>query len=454
MFALGSTDTPKIAVNGWSDPQRRPLINFIAVNEVGPMFLKAINCQGEYKDKNFIASLITDTVGEVGPQNVIQVITNNAPVCRSAGLLVEAQYPQIFWTPCVVHTLNLALKNICAAKDTEANAITFAECNWITDIALDANIIKVFITTHSMRLAIYNQFVRLKMLAIADTRFASVVIMLKRFKMLKRGLQSMVISDQWVSYKEDNVKRAQFVKDKVLDDLWWDQINYIISFLDPIYDMLRIADTDKPCLHLVYDMWDNMIEKVRVAIYRHEHKHETKESSFFDVVHKILVDRWSKNNTPLHCMAHSLNPSCVDEFSDQDSMNDRGIMDPKLWWVVHGASTPKLQALAIKLLGQPSSSSCSERNWSTYSFINSVKRNKMTPQRAEDLVFVHSNLRLLSRRTQQYKEGESKMWDVGGDAFDPLDGAGILEFANLTLDEPELEIEILGEGGHDVEVDE
>ena len=75
-------------------------------------FLKAINCEGEFKDKFYIASLMSETTTEIGPENVVQVITDNAPVCKAVGLIVEGQYPQIFWTPCVVDTLNLALKNI------------------------------------------------------------------------------------------------------------------------------------------------------------------------------------------------------------------------------------------------------------------------------------------------------------------------------------------------------
>ena len=47
---------------------------------------------------------------------------------------------------------------------------------------------------------------------------------------------------------------------------------------------------------------------------------------------------------------------------------------------------------ALKLLGQPCSSSYVERNSSTYKFIHSLKRNKMAPARVEDLVYVHSNL--------------------------------------------------------------
>ena len=67
-------------------------------------------------------------------------------------------------------------------------------------------------------------------------------------------------------------------------------------------------------------------------------------------------------------------------------------MSPVKWWVVHGTLAPMLQSIALKLVGQPCSSSCYERNWSTYNFIHSMKRNKWKPQRVKDLVFVHNNL--------------------------------------------------------------
>lgn len=129
--------------DGWSDRQRRPLINFMPVTEGGPMFLKAVNCEGEYKDKFFIANLIKDAILRIGPQHVVQVVTNNAPVCKAAGNFVESIYPHIFWTPCVVHTLNLALKYICVAKNTEANEIVYDECHWITEVAARAVLVDI-----------------------------------------------------------------------------------------------------------------------------------------------------------------------------------------------------------------------------------------------------------------------------------------------------------------------
>jgi hypothetical protein len=142
---------------------------------------------------------------------------------------------------------------------------------------------------------------------------------------------------------------------------------------------------------------------------------------------------------------------CLAPFDAGDSIGNRGILEPKEWWLFYGASTPRLQQLALKLLGQPCSSSCCERNWSTYSFIHSIRRNKITPQRAQDLVYIHTNLRLLSRRSDAYKQGRSRMWDIGGDEWDSFAGVGELEIANLSLDEPEIEGVLFTEDGEGLE---
>lgn len=126
-------------------------------------------------------------------------------------------------------------------------------------------------------------------------------------------------------------------------------------------------------------------------------------------------------------------------FEDLSSISHMATMEPKNWWANFGAQTPFLQTLAFRLLGQPSSSSCAERNWSTYAFIHSLRRNKLTTSRAQDLVYIHNNLRLLSRNPND----DVKMWDVGGDAFDSMEDVGFLEVADLSLDEPELENDLI-----------
>ncbi|XP_024014013.1 uncharacterized protein LOC112088091 [Eutrema salsugineum] len=279
-----------IVSDGWSDPTRKPLINFIATSGSGSLFLKAVNCFGEVKDKYFISELMQEVINEVGHQNVVQIITDNAPNCKAAGEHIESLFPHIYWTPCVVHTLNLALKNICAAKSTEGNAATYEECNWITVVHGDALAIKNFIMNHSMRLSIFSKFSPLRLLSVADTRFASIIVMLKRMKLIKTGLQAMVISAEWSSYREDDIGKAALVKELIVKDDWWDKVTYILDFTRPIYDMIRFCDTDKPCLHLVYEMWDSMIEKVKLEIYKREARLMTEFSLFYDM--SFIKSQW------------------------------------------------------------------------------------------------------------------------------------------------------------------
>ncbi|KAL8464938.1 hypothetical protein ACS0TY_034428 [Phlomoides rotata] len=218
----------------------------MAINEGGPMFIRSINCQGEYKDKFFISTLIKDVITEVGVSNVVQVITDNALVCKATEITLKGQ------------------------------------------------------------------------------------------------LQSMVISERWSLYREDNVEKARIVKEKLLNDGWWDLVDYILHFTKPIYSMLRSCDTDKSCLHLVYEMWDAMIFEVKKVIFEHEKKSNFEESCFWNVVHKVLEDMW--------------------DFGDEDSIQDRSNLDPLKWWVAYGIGAPHLRSIVMRLLGQVSSSSCCERN--------------------------------------------------------------------------------------------
>ena len=81
----------------------------------------------------------------------------------------------------------------------------------------------------------------------------------------------------------------------------------------------------------------------------------------------------------------------------------------------------------------------------------------MAPARTEDLVYVHSNLRLLSRRNVEYVNTATKMWDIARDSWNESDihgGARILENAALTLDEPKLEAMVIGNASTSVTTSE
>lgn len=78
-----------IVFDGWRDQRNCPLINVIAICPQGAMLLKAIDCSGVEKDAMFISTILIDAIESVGPQHVVQVITNIAKVCRAAGFPVQ-----------------------------------------------------------------------------------------------------------------------------------------------------------------------------------------------------------------------------------------------------------------------------------------------------------------------------------------------------------------------------
>ena len=115
--------------DGWSDRQRRPLINIMAASSRGSMFVKAIDASGNTKDAEYVANLFVQTINDLGEANVVQIVTDNASNYKAAGLTIEAKYPHVFWTPCVVHSLNLALKSICEPREKSPQ---YAQCKWIS----------------------------------------------------------------------------------------------------------------------------------------------------------------------------------------------------------------------------------------------------------------------------------------------------------------------------------
>ena len=84
----------------------------------------------------------------------------------------------------------------------------------------------------------------------------------------------------------------------------------------------------------------------------------------------------------------------IGPFGTLHARKDRDRAPPIEWWSMYGSSCPRFHRLATKVLSQVVNSSSAERCWSTYSFIHSVKRNRLNENQAKSLVYVHYNLRL------------------------------------------------------------
>ena len=78
--------------DGWSDKQKRPLINVMAASRGNSMFVKSFDTSGNIKDVEYVASLVLDVIEQEGPDNVVQIITDNASNFKAEGLSIEAKY--------------------------------------------------------------------------------------------------------------------------------------------------------------------------------------------------------------------------------------------------------------------------------------------------------------------------------------------------------------------------
>ncbi|KAL9816684.1 hypothetical protein AtNW77_Chr4g0280801 [Arabidopsis thaliana] len=97
------------------------------------------------------------------------VVTNNASNYVKSGALISAKFSTVFWTPCVVHTLNLALKNICAPSlSTRNNEVVYKACYWIKFISENVTWIKNSIMNYGVRLVMFTEHCDLKLLTIAS----------------------------------------------------------------------------------------------------------------------------------------------------------------------------------------------------------------------------------------------------------------------------------------------
>lgn len=101
-----------IMTDAWSDRKRRSIMNLCVNCKLGTSFLSSIECSNEAHTAKFIFEYVDKYIQEVGSNNVIQVVTDNASNNMAAAKLLREKRPHIFWTSCATHTLNLMLEAI------------------------------------------------------------------------------------------------------------------------------------------------------------------------------------------------------------------------------------------------------------------------------------------------------------------------------------------------------
>ena len=80
-------------------------------SHVGIWFMKSIDASDIIKNEELMFKYLDEMVEEIGEENVVQVITNNASNYMNVGMrLMERR--RLWWTPCAVHCIDLMLEDI------------------------------------------------------------------------------------------------------------------------------------------------------------------------------------------------------------------------------------------------------------------------------------------------------------------------------------------------------
>ena len=109
---------------------------------------------------------------------------------------------------------------------------------------------------------------------------------------------------------------------------------------------------------------------------------------------------------------------------------------PHLWWFTNGSVGKMLPRIARRILTQVVSLSSCERTWSSYFFVHSKARYRLLPSRAEDLVYVYTNSRVLNQNVPSIDEAaiEWYMETVVFEDFDSEEPADLFDDYNDVSD--------------------
>ena len=388
-----------IALDGWTNCQKKPLINVMLICPRGSIFLEAIDTSMKEKNVAYLANIYERSMRKVGAKNVTAIVTDNASNYKGARKAIKAKYLEITWVPCAAHTLNLLLKD-------------FGKIPSIKQTLLEANHVVKFIREHLFSYALFRTKSPTKNLQIfCATRFATAYYVLATLLHVKPALVGTVADRRWQMWVEVNPKHdaaATKCHQLINSPTFWRNVEKIVVITEPFVHLIRLVDKEACIFGQLY--W-----------YMHEAIRKLKESITYAGREKALLilsakSRWTQLHTPLHGAGFVLDPKF--QMHEQSANNEvigdfkkvcaqlLGIADGEvaytqktaysnregmfgdpwhidaikttsapLWWREYGGEKIELQHVAVRVLSVAASSGSCERNRSSFNFVHTKKRN-------------------------------------------------------------------------------
>lgn len=191
----------------------------------------------------------------------------------------------------------------------------------------------------------------------------------------------------------------------------------------------RFAEIEKNAYYFLATLLD---PRYRLQFFSPENISEIRQTFFFETLRRDLSDSTDDETNDNICTKNKqqLCSNAVDEahctfwdcyreiassnkytkYSDRTRKNDIALEldsylcgevlgkeeNPLVWWKKCSLKYPKMSQLVKIYLSAPSSTVCSERLFSQASSIYEERRNRLLPDKVEQLVFLHNNLPLIN----------------------------------------------------------
>ncbi|XP_058779267.1 uncharacterized protein LOC131653196 [Vicia villosa] len=419
-----------IMSDGWTDQKRRTIINFLVNSPMGTFFLKSIDASGISKTSDKVFKMLDDIVEEVGVENVVQIVTDNAANYKLAGQMLMDKRNMLYWTPCAAHCIDLML------EDFESKIPMHKEI-----IASGKKITTYIYARTGLITLLHHYTAGGELIRPGATRFATSYLCLGCLNDKKGELYRMFTSKKWKDRKFAKTKDGKLVENIVTNRYFWKNLVICLKGAFPLLKVLRMVDSDeKPAMGYIYEAMDQAKEQIQTS-------YNNKKKSY-QPLWKIIDHRWDKQlHRPLHVAGYYLNPmlhykpnfkadnevkqgmyACLKRMmgGDMNMVNkidgqledfkskkgffgseiaQRGLENktPTQWWESYGDEHPELQNFAIRVLSLTCSSSGCERNWSAFEMVHTKKRNRLKQQTMNDLVYVMVNTRLTKNKAERKK---------------------------------------------------
>ncbi|XP_073271521.1 uncharacterized protein [Primulina huaijiensis] len=205
--------------------------------KLGTPFLGSIEKSVEAHTGVYIFEFVEKYIIEIDPQHVVQVVTENATNNMTATDLLKVTQPQIFWTSCATHTINLMLEAIRKLPK-------------FSRMLEKTKALTIFIYANHKTLAIMRKYTKNgDIVRPRVTRFVNAFLTLESLKDKKDQLRLMFTSEVWRKTKLRSSVKGKAAETTVTSISIWNDVSLVLNVFTRLVKVLRLVNGDKKPLN-------------------------------------------------------------------------------------------------------------------------------------------------------------------------------------------------------------